>query len=240
MTPTQTAERAARTWREAKSAREAWTRFRSWLDRTEPDENTSDAPYWRGYSSHELWTDPTATRLVLFEKLHVMKRFLPDGQGSDRATRWRIATASAPFAPTLMDVTLIRAHARLLGGPVGFVGDLDPHAIHVFGALRSGSLDAPNIAGRRLVVDWLGIDDAWLQQARKTTRRLETRLIRMGWFETEYWEIIKRFAPGIRSLIGDESFALLESGSKLESDAFDDVMPGLLRSRLRPKSRRRR
>ena len=234
-TPTPRQERAARAWREATSAREAWLRFRAWLTRANPEDDTGDAPYWCDglHSSHQLWTGPGATRLVLFEKRHVMERFLPDGRGSDRATHWNLATASAPFAPTPLDVKLIRAHARLLGGPIGFVGDLDPHALHVFGALRSGRLDAPDIAGRRQVVEWLGIDDEWLRRARKTDRPILARLIRMGWVEREYWEIIKRFAPSVRTLIGDESFALLDSGCTVESEAFEDMMPRLLRARLR-------
>jgi hypothetical protein len=55
----------------------------------------------------------------------------------------------------------------------------------------------------------------------------------MGWVEREYWGIIKRFAPRVRVLIGDQSFALLESGYKVETDGFLDVMPAVLRSRLR-------
>jgi hypothetical protein len=210
-------------------------RFRAWLARANPEDDTSDAPYWCDgvHSSHELWTGPDATRLVLFEKRHVMERFLPDGRGSDRATRWGIATASAPFAPTPLDVKLIRAHGRFLGGPSGFVGDLDPHALHVFGALRSGRLDVPDIVGRRLVVEWLGIDDQWLRHARKTDRPMLSRLIRMGWFEREHWDIIKRFAPSVRTLIGDESLALLESGCKAESEGFEDVMHRVLRTQLR-------
>jgi len=103
----------------------------------------------------------------------------------------------------------------------------------VDGALRSGNLDAPDLTGRKLVVEWLGIDDAWLRRARRTGRPMVTRLIRMGWIEREYWDILKRFAPGVRALIGDESFALLESGCKAESEAFEDVMPAMLRAMLR-------
>src|SRR6185312_2221429 len=120
-------ERAARSWRNARTGREAWARFRNWLAREQPDD-AGDAPWWVDdvYSGFHLWTGAKATRLVLFQKLHVMNAFLPDGRGSDWATRWRIATSSAPFAPRAHDVALIRAHARLLGGPIGFVGDLDP------------------------------------------------------------------------------------------------------------------
>jgi hypothetical protein len=228
-------ELAARAWREAISLTEAWRRFRDWLLRTEPD-NDGDAPYWCDgvHSSHTLWTGAGARRLVLFQKQHVMNAFLPDGRGTDRATRWGIATATAPFAPCALDVKLIRAHAQLLGGvPIGFVGDLDPHGLHTFGALRSGNLDAPDVGGRKLVVEWLGIDDAWLRRVRKTERPLTTRTIRMDWVEREYWGVIKRFAPDLHALVGDESFALLESGYTAESDAFVDVMPAELRARTR-------
>jgi hypothetical protein len=238
--PTPRQERAARRWRNAKDARAGWALFRDWLARTN-EHDASDAPYWcdGAHSSHQLWNGPGANRLVLFEKQHVMDRFLPDGRGSDRATRWSIATGTLPFAPQALDRKLIRAHARLVGGPIGVVADLDPHGLRAFGALRSGNLDAPTIVGRGLTIEWLGIDDAWLQRVRKTGQRLAMRTIRMRWVEREYWDIIKRFAPGVRALIGDESFSLLENGYKAESDAFVDVMPAILRARLRAAGRRK-
>ncbi len=238
--PTPRQERAARKWRNAENARAAWALFRDWLDCSDEDDG-SDAPYGcdGAHSSHQLWTGPSARHLVLFQKGHVMNGFLPDGRGSDRATRWHIATATLPFAPQALDWKLIRAHARLVGGPIGVVADLDPHGLHAFGALRSGNLDAPVIVGRGLAIEWLGIDDAWLRRVRKTSRPLAMRTIRMRWVEREYWEIIKRFAPGVRALIGDESFSLLESGCKAESDAFADVMPAMVRARLRGATRRK-
>jgi len=45
--------------------------------------------------------------------MHVMNAFLPDGRGSDRATRWGIATASTPFAPSPLDVKLIVSVRRI-------------------------------------------------------------------------------------------------------------------------------
>jgi hypothetical protein len=167
-----------------------------------------------------------------------MERFLPDGRGSDRATRWKMATGTIPFAPQALDRKLIQAHARLVGGPIGVVADLDPHGLHAFGALRSGDVDAPVILGRGLAIEWLGIEDAWLRRVGKTGRPLAMRTIRMRWVEREYWDIVKRFAPGVPALIGGESLALLESGYKAESDAFQDVMPAMLRARLRRARRR--
>ena len=230
-------DRTARSWREAKTPRAAWQAFRRWLLRTRPHDD-GDAPYWQDehpttYSSHHQWTGATATRLVLFQKLHVMNEFLPDGRGGDRASRWRIATATAPFAPRPLDVELIRAHARLIGGKIGFVGDLDPHGLHVFGSLRSGDLERPDIHGRRLVIDWMGIDGAWLARTPRTSRSLLGRTITMKWIEREYWDIVKRFMPDVRALIGEESFALLERGSKVELEGFADILPTMLRLRLR-------
>jgi hypothetical protein len=159
--PTSDEEKAARNWRSAKGAREAWARFRDWLARVEPD-GDGDAPYW-----------------------------------------------------------------------------VDVHGIHAYGALRSGQVDAPDIAGRKLVIDWFGIDDAWLRRVHLTKRPMATRTIRMKWAEREYWEIIKRFAPGLRDLVGDESFALLEKGMKAEAHAFDDLMAPVLHAKLRASSRHR-
>jgi hypothetical protein len=188
------------------------------------------------YSNLSFWTGRAAERVVLFQKLHVMNEFLPDGRGSDWATRWHIATGTAPFAPKAPDVRLIANHARLLGGPVGFVGDLDPHGLHVFGALRSGNLHAPNLGGKKLKVEWLGIDDGWLHGAQRTGRPLTGRTIHMPWVEREYWSIIKRMMPGVRALVGEQSFELLESGLKAESDAFRDMMVPMLRARLKRRS----
>jgi serine/threonine protein phosphatase PrpC len=225
-------DRAVRSWRTAKTPRDAWRRFRSWM--VQNGITDGDVPVDAvGTQSHDLFVGPTTRALVLFEKHHVMTMFMPDGRGSDRASRWRIATGSVPFAPRALDVDLIRAEVRVLGGvPVGLVGDLDPHGLHVFGALRSGDLDAPDIRGRRLRIEWLGIDDAWLQSARKTDRTLRARQIRMGWVEREYWKIVKGFAPDVHELIGDESFALLESGLKVEADDFGDVMGERVRNGL--------
>ena len=56
---------------------------------------------------------------------------------------------------------------------------------------------------------------------------------RSAWVEREYWAIIKRLMPGVRALVGEESFGLLESGVKAETDAFRDVMVPMLRARLK-------
>jgi hypothetical protein len=226
--------RASRAWRDARTARDAWARFRAWLSKRKSEFNDADAPHWdTALHPHHQYTGPKARALILFQKTDAMNRFLPDGRGSDWATRLRIATAVVPFAPRAFDVDLIRAHARLLGGvPIGFVGDLDPHGLHVFGALRSGDLDTPDVHGRRLRVEWLGLDDAWLHQARKRSGTLSAHSIRMGWVEKEYWGIMKRFAPDVREMIGGEAFGLLESGVKFEIDGFVDVMAQRIRAAL--------
>jgi hypothetical protein len=72
-------ERAARAWRNARTGREAWARFSRWLAREQPDAD-GDAPWWVAdvYSGFQLWTGTKATRLVLFQKQHVMNAFLRD------------------------------------------------------------------------------------------------------------------------------------------------------------------
>jgi hypothetical protein len=232
--PTPQQERSSRAWREARTGREAWARFRRWLARTRP-ERDGDATGWcdEGLASYDLLTTPKATRLVLFHKQQVRGNFVADSRGAGWATRWRIAVATPHFFPGPHDVTLVRAHARLIGGPVGIVADLDPQGLHMFGALRSGNPDAPNLGGKKLSVEWLGIDDGWLRKAHRTGRPLIGRLIRMPWVEREYWAIIKRLMPGVRALVGEESFGLLESGVKAESEGFRDVMVQMLRARLK-------
>ena len=229
-------ERAARAWREAKTATEAWTRFATWLRKLPPNEDeTSDAPVASDGtpSNHALWTREGMRGLVLFEKHDVMEGFLKPTKGStDFASKIRVATATAPFAPTLHDVKLIEAHARILGGPIGYVGDLDPHSLHVYGALRSGKLDAPSLAGRKLSIDWLGLDDEWLSHAIKKDAESSLRTVRMSWSEREYWEVVKRLLPGIRQLVGDDSFALLERGISVELDAASTILQPMIKKRL--------
>jgi hypothetical protein len=103
----------------------------------------------------------------------------------------------------------------------------------MLGTLRSGNPDAPDLTGKKLVVEWLGIDDEWLRRTRRTNFSLEGRLIRMPWVEREYWGIVKRMMPGVRALVGEQSFEVLESGLKAESDGFRDIMVPMLRARLR-------
>jgi hypothetical protein len=163
--PTPQQERASRAWREARSGREAWVRFRQWLARTRP-ESDGEATGWcdNRHGSYGLFTTPKATRVVLFEKSQAMYALLPyrdapyEG-GADWATRWGIDVAQPHYFPRPHDVALVRAHARLIGGPVGLVADLDPHGLHMLGTLRSGNPDAPDLRGKKLVVEWLGIDD---------------------------------------------------------------------------------
>lgn len=144
--PHPNATRVARRARHGRPAR------RTWLARTHSTlQYEGDAPWWAGqhHSDLRFWTGLNARRLVLFQKEHLMNEFLPDGRGSDWATRWHIATGTAPFAPKEHDVALLRAHVRLVGGPIGLLGDLDPHGLHTLGALRSGNLDAPSLGGTR-------------------------------------------------------------------------------------------
>jgi hypothetical protein len=233
--PTPQQERAARAWRDARTGREAWARFRAWLGRTEPDRD-GDATGWCDESplgANHVWTHPKAIGLVLFEKYQVMGAFVEDAWVSDWATRWRVALAAPYFYPRPHDVALVCAYARRLGGPVGIVADLDPHGLHLFGTLRSGKPEAPAVGGKKLKVEWLGLDDEWLRRARRTTFSLESRTLRMPWVEREYWAVIKRMMPGVRALVGEQSFELLESGFKVETDGFRDVMVPMLRARLK-------
>jgi len=229
MNPTAADLRAARTWRDAPTAREGWLRFSRWLQRNARKRalEDGDAPFWQSekddVSSHVLVTKKNARRLVLFEKQHVMHDFM--------GATWRLtkqmdtAAATVPFAPFPLDMELIADHARRLRAPLGFIGDADPHGVHVFGALRSGALDAPDMNGRSLKIAWLGIDDRWLRAGRRTNRSLIGRTIQMKWIEREYWFVIKRFMPRIDTLLGEATVTMLDTGTKAEVEGFADVMP---------------
>jgi hypothetical protein len=226
--PTAKEERAARKWREAKTAKEAWRELRAWALHTS-DDVVGEAPMeGRSYGHHEAWTGAGANRLLLFQKPYSMQSFVQQQRGATRG----IATASVPHAPHAFDVALLAAHAKLIGGPVGWIGDLDPHGLHTDGALRSGDLDAPSLEANALAVDFIGPDDGWLDELRKTSSTLLQYSIRMPWAEREYWGIVKRMIPGLQQLVGDESIAMLDSGVKIEMESLRDFLPDMLRRRF--------
>lgn len=235
-------ERAARAWRTAPPT-DAWKRFRAFVARhADDEENTCFVPHWSlRLQFTEAWTGPKPSRLLVFQKRHAIETFIGPGPVS-RAEKLRVATVLAPFAPRAFDTALLRAHVKLVGGPpLGFVGDLSPYGVHLFGALRSGDLSAPRLDRRApLDLQWLGVDDSWLRRADTTTHPHRSRRVTMGWFEREYWGVVKRLLPGIRGVIGVESFALLEDGCTLEIDSFNDVLPDALAARLRRMTSRRK
>jgi hypothetical protein len=79
--------------------------------------------------------------------------------------------------------------------------------------------------GRRLKIEWLGVNDRWLRAARRSKRSLLSRTIQMKWVEREYWSVIKGFMPDIESLLGEATVTMLDTGTKAEVDGFIDVMP---------------
>ena len=226
--PTAKEERASRKWRETKTAKGAWRAFRAWALATS-DQVVGEAPIeGRSHGHHEAWTGAGADRLLLFQKPHSMRAFVEQQRGATRG----IATASVPHAPQAFDVALLAAHAKLIGGPVGWIGDLDPHGLHTYGALRSGDLDAPSLEANALAVDFIGPDDGWLEELRKTSSTLLRHTIRMPWAEREYWTVVKQMIPGLQQLVGDESIALLDSGVKIEMESLRDLLPQMLRRRF--------
>jgi hypothetical protein len=62
--------------------------------------------------------------------------------------------------------------------------------------------------------------------------------IKMNWLDMEYWQLVKRMVPDVRTLLGARGFALLEGGSKIEVDAFMSFMRQPLLAELDRRLRR--
>jgi len=166
---------------------------------------------------------------------------------SKAALAWVMALPSEWACRALYD------HARLLKVPLVFVGDLDPQALHLFASLRAGGRDAL-LKGRvgRVPIKWVGLDARWLDLMCKHLGLKDVPpqwTIQLSWLDREYWHLVKRMLPDARKLLGAKGFALLESGAKLEADAFlsgmrrpflDELQRRLLRVRATSSARRSR
>lgn len=175
-----------------------------------------------------LWlqTGPGKPRRLLY----FTKRSLPQNL-------WAYASMDLPgdlamfwqsWFPSRQSCDLLIRCAREVGRPILFVGDLDPIGLTRFADLRS----------RGVPVEYLGIDDRWLQLCRKYVRPLgstrgdksiSTPLDEDG---LEHLALVTRLIPDLEQLIGPESFAFLQSGRRLELEGA--AIPGHFRKPFLP------
>jgi hypothetical protein len=224
-----TADERARAveWRAERTLRGAWRALRAFaasggwsLDADLPPFDHDE----HGLSEQPLTlhTRADARALIVCEKTVVLKA-LQGGlnRKPSIAHHHRLATACVRSLASSWSARLLRDHARSLGVPILFFGDLDPQTLHAFATLRSGGCDGPGGKARAAVpVQWLGVDGRWLSWAKRQDEGLDWRLMRQNWLHQEYWAFIKRLVPDVRRLIGPAGYSLLERGMKLETDAL--------------------
>jgi len=144
--------------------------------------------------------------------------------------------------PSAWTSRALHDHAKRLKAPLAFFGDLDPQALHFFAAIRAGGRDAllrSRVA--HVPIRWVGLDGRWLDlmcRHLEITEIPSAWTIKMNWLDMEYWQLVKRMVPDVRTLLGARGFALLEGGSKIEVDAFMSFMRQPLLAELDRRLRR--
>lgn len=92
-----------------------------------------------------------------------------------------------------------------------FVGDLDPLDLTIYCGLRA-------YAAR---FEWHGVSDVWLRAAERTNPAFTAHAsMPMSSFEREHWSALRRAFGEVEAAVGPASVRLLDSGRKLELDAF--------------------
>ncbi len=219
-------------WRKQKSLRGAWNAFRDFV-RSGPWSDDEQLPYydvddeppdeWRP-ELLSLQTRADARVLLICEKPVIQDAVAkwPEPHepgkpsvvhGGKAALAWYAPLASAWIARSVRD------HARSIDAPILFFGDMDPHALHSFAALRAGGRNALlKGTGRAVPVTWMGIDGRWLAWASRVKGKPVGLTLSLTWLEREYWQFVKRLVPDVRRLIGARGYSMLESGAKLEAE----------------------
>ena len=86
------------------------------------------------------------------------------------------------------------------------------HVAHA--VLRGGRHSVP--------VRWVGLDSRWLRwigRGNAASAIPPWMTIRLTWLDQEYWQLVKRLVPDLRTLIGHRAYRMLDGGTKLEVDA---------------------
>lgn len=114
------------------------------------------------------------------------------------------------------------AHGREV---VRFVGDLDPCDLGAFRALETGSPDLVPVRRWPLILSYGGVDSNWIALwERVLGGRIERYSIRMDSLERQQYRALRDTWPELSSVIGARAFRLLESGRKVEVEAFAQLI----------------
>lgn len=123
-------------------------------------------------------------------------------------------------------IATVRRHARMLGLPVLFVGDLDAHDLATFLVLRLGSPDLESRRGAGLPVQYLGVDDRWLALAKAhlaAGQKADSLPLSMrGECEAELIDLLCELMPDLPRIIGPRCFELLKAGRILSMETMSN------------------
>ena len=233
--PTEEERGQASGWRSEASLSAAWRRYHAfcmdprWSDDSELPVRDDAFPLEDDYGQRVVLRAREDAKVVLIGEKEAVLRPLDDWtEGPSVVHRAKVSFASFPPVASRWTARFLKAHAKDVGAPLVFFGDLDPQALHSFAVLRAGG-QRELLSGkvRDPALTWMGLDARWLDFVCRHFRTAdvpERMLMRLGWLDQEYWELVKRLVPDARKLLGARAFALLESGLKVEVDALISFM----------------
>ncbi len=230
--PTEADRARARLWRDGRTLADAWSIYRDFA-REGPWADDAELPAFGDIPETSdpddcliLQALPDAHVLVVCEK-RAIEAMLSESLGPGRPSIAHVERCAVAWFPRLASkwtARVLGSHAKLLGAPLVFFGDLDPQALHAFAALRAGGRKALLRGGRHSVpVRWVGLDSRWLRwigRGNAASAIPPWMTIRLTWLDQEYWQLVKRLVPDVRTLIGHRAYRMLDGGMKLEVDAL--------------------
>jgi hypothetical protein len=150
-----------------------------------------------------------ARRILYCTKAKGLLGMHPDEEREFRACSlfYRYGPVMPPYA------ALVATEAKRRRLPVRFIGDLDPDDLLVFLSL------AVRLRKWNVVVQYAGIDDAWLASCEATRRAswpADSALIELRPFEIKILRRLETLPVPWERLIGPSAMALLRRGFKLE------------------------
>jgi hypothetical protein len=136
--------------------------------------------------------------------------------------------------PSARVCDVVREHARRVGRPMQFIGDLDPLDLAAYVALGAGGAPLRRARRRSVPVEYAGIDDRWLDACERYVRRspVASYTIRLSMRERDQLAALQRAGLDLDSTVGPKCASLLRAGYKLEIEGATNpaiFQPGLHR-----------
>lgn len=190
-----------------------WKKFRKGIGKRldEASEPIADE-FWSSLRVYAPDKPPKA--VLLFTRSYLCDLWLKqDEYPNDVLTLIRYGIPTRAYWKLIRDIT---AQTRL---PICFIGDLDPQDLTAFVGLRCGDPDLTKPNRRALPVEFLGIEDTWLElcdQYLLPKWQPGGLFWKMPKLELEHRDVILRIAPWLLDLVGPRCAEALRSGLKLE------------------------